>query len=187
MSVFFRSVFFRSAILGLTLTLGACGDTDTGDTGDTGGSEPTSEVTEVGDCHPEDVLAAAPEVAFTRAELDGDFFEVHGLAPTVIESADQLAAFEAQTGNTVTSAVDFETQVVLVSVVELGSTCGGRDPVVHVVEIDGAPHLSLEVTNPDALCREVCDMYEAASQVLIVDRPDTGSATVCGRLIETCG
>ena len=85
MSVFFRSVFFRSAILGLTLTLGACGDTDTGDTGDTGGSEPTSEVTEVGDCHPEDVLAAAPEVAFTRAELDGDFFEVHGLAPTVIE------------------------------------------------------------------------------------------------------
>lgn len=119
---------------------------------------------------------------------EGNFSGFDSANPEVITSDAELEAFEASVGIVVDHELDFNTQVLLISSVSSGSTCGTDGPVVHVVSIDGAPHLSVELTNPDALCSgTICDMAVSASQLVVVDKVEDAPATACARLVETCG
>ena len=188
----------RSPLCLLLLPLAvACGDTDADDSGgddtgdqDTGDTDTDSggerRVTETGDCHPEADLDAAEALPFETVGMVGQNFDAYNQLPAIIADDAGLAAFEASIGTSIDTEIDFETQVLLFSAVSSGSTCGTDDPVVHVVSMDGAPHLSLELTNPGALCDNVCDMASVASQLVVVDKAEGMEPTVCGRLVETC-
>jgi hypothetical protein len=190
----------RSPLCLLLLPLAvACGDTDADDSGgddtgdqDTGDTDTDTDsggerrVTETGDCHPEADLDAAEALPFETVGMVGQNFDAYNQLPAIIADDAGLAAFETSIGTSIDTEIDFETQVLLFSTVSSGSTCGTDDPVVHVVSMDGAPHLSLELTNPGALCDNVCDMASVASQLVVVDKAEGMDATVCGRLVETC-
>ena len=161
--------------------------TDTGDSGPaTETGEPGSEdiVTETGDCYPEEALAAAQIIASVQLSATGDDWLA---TPAVLNSQEELDAWQATHQLVVdASGVDFETQSILYSVVQLANTCGAEAPVVHIVEMDGAPHLSLELTNPDGTCDVVCDMTWTESVLIAVDKVAGADATVCARQIDTC-
>jgi len=175
-----RTILTLSA---LSLCFGCPQDADTGDSGDTGES-PEQLVFENGDCHSEEALSAAPELSYVELSASGDLW---GAEPAVIASQQELDAWHAANQLEIdASGVDFASQSILFSQVFLGSTCDALPPVVHVVEMEGAPHLSLELTNPDATCEEICDMAVTEFVLVAVDKIDGHTATVCAREIETC-
>ena len=161
--------------------------TDTGDSGvgsETG--EPVSDdiVTETGECHSEESLAAATIIESVQLSASGDNWSA---TPAVINSQEELDNWQATHSMIVdASGVDFESQSILYSAVHLANTCGSDAPVIHVVEMNGAPHLSLELTNPDGTCDQVCDMTWSESKLVAVDKVDGAEATVCARQIDTC-
>jgi hypothetical protein len=159
---------------------------ETGETGETGQplEEPVELVFETGDCHPESELNAGTALEFVELSASGDAWDS---TPAVIRSQEELDAWHAENNLEIdTSGVDFGTQTILFSQVTLGSTCGALPPVVHVVEMDGAPHLSLELTNPDGACDAVCDMTAQSIELVAVQKIDGEIATVCAREIATC-
>jgi hypothetical protein len=167
----------------LFLCFGCSKDIDGDDTGETGDTNDYF-VFESGDCHSEEVLNAAPELSYVELSANGDLWNTE---PAVISSQEELDAWHAANQLEIdASGVDFTTQSILLSQVTLGSTCGALPSVVHVVEIEGAPHLSLELTNPDGACETVCDMTAMAVEIVAVDKVDNKTATVCAREIETC-
>jgi anti-anti-sigma regulatory factor len=161
--------------------------TDTGDSGshsETG--EPLSEdiVTETGECHSQEALAVATVIESVQLSASGDSWSA---TPAVLNTQEELDAWQATHSMIVdASGVDFETQSILYSVVHLANTCGAEAPIIHVVEMNGAPHLSLELTNPDGTCDQVCDMTWSESKLIAVDKMASGEATVCARQIDTC-
>jgi len=159
------------------------GGDETGETGDTSGSSDYL-VFESGDCHSEEELSAAPKLSYVELSANGDLWNAE---PSVINSQEELDAWHAENQFEIdASGVDFATQSVLFSQISIGSTCGTLPSVVHVVEIEGAPHLSLELTNPDGACETVCDMTSMAVEIVAVDKVDNKTATVCAREIATC-
>ena len=171
------------ALSSLVLCFGCPQVDDTGDSGDTG-ERAEEHVFEVGDCHSEEDLSAAPELSYVELSASGD---VWGAEPVVIRSQEELDAWHAENGLEIdASGVDFASQSILFSHVFLGSSCDASPPVIHVVEIEGAPHLSLELTNIDGACEGVCDMAVTEFALVAVDKIDGHTATVCAREIETC-
>jgi len=159
------------------------GGDETGETGDTSGSNDYL-VFESGDCHSEEELSAAPELSYVELSTTGDLWNAE---PTVINSQQELDDLHAANDFEIdASGVDFSTQSVLFSQITIGSTCGTLPSVAHVVEIEGAPHLSLELTNPGGACETVCDMTAMAVKIVAVDKIDNHNATVCAREIATC-
>jgi len=79
--------------------------------------------------------------------------------------------------------VDFDSQVVLVSTVHVGATCGvGLD--FEVVDNAGSPLLMLDVTNPTGACRVSCEGIANPAIAVVVDA--TGTPATCGTLRNTC-
>ncbi len=175
-----RNILTLSALF---LCFGCPQGGDSGDTGDTGESEDQL-VFEKGDCHSEEALSAAPELSYVELSATGD---VWGIEPAVITSQPELDAWHAANQLEIdASGVDFASQSILFSQVSLGSTCDALPPVVHVVEMEGAPHLSLELTNSVGTCEVACDMAVTEFLLVAVDKIDGHTATVCAREIETC-
>ena len=84
-----------------------------------------------------------------------------------------------------TAQVDSSTQQILVSFVSLDSTCATQQSAVkHVVEMDGVPHLSVEVTNREGTCQTVCGMSWSIGFAVAVDNDQVGTA--CARRRDTC-
>ena len=163
----------------------ACDETDA-DSADPGDIVATV-VTEMGTCFPEDVLAAAPTLSFEQVTFQTGAIVPVGVDGVVVDSDEDLVAFEMLMGASITQSIDFDTHVLLFAVVDSGSTCGMPPAVEHVVSVDGSPHLSVEFTNPEATCGgAICDMVETAYRMVIVERNPEQAATACGRLIETC-
>ena len=158
--------------------------------GDAGGDdEPIREipddaiVTEEGTCHSAAVLAAADGAVFDEVTV---LSYPHGLnVATMLGSAEDVANFQAAYGIELnTTGVNFETQSVLYAQTSVSQTCGPEEAVKHVVQIDGAAHLSLELWVPDATCDEVCDMSWTEFAAIVVQREPNLSA--CSRSIEFC-
>ena len=140
-------------------------------------------VTEEGDCYPAEVVANA----------DGAVFEeipVLAYAPgltigTMLGSQADVDSFEGVFGIQLdTSGVDFDRQSILYSQIAVANTCGPDETVKHVVNIDDAIHLSLELWVPDGTCDDVCDMtWTEYGAVVVLKEPNL---TACARLIEFC-
>ena len=168
----------------LLLALTACPKDDGDDTGDTGDSGAMQRVSELGDCWTDDQLEAASPWDFVTLSIDGFVWDVE---PAVLSSQADLDAWQTEHGLTVDAAdVDFASHVILFSGVSLSSTCGAGDAVWHVVELNGGPHLSFELTNPGGACEAVCDMAWTEHRIIAVEKSGSQTATVCAREIETC-
>ena len=160
------------------------GNSDSGHTGETG--DPTVPITvyEQGDCHSEQDLSNAESIPFEELQSTGSAWDA---APAVIRTQAELDAWHAAHDTVIdASGVDFSVQSILFSQVNLANTCGADAPVIHIVNIHQAPHLSLELTNPDGTCEVVCDMTWTEYKVVAVDKVENHPATVCARQIETC-
>ena len=174
----------------LTMFLTGCpspptdGNSDSGHTGETGDPGNPATVYELGDCHTESELKSADSISFDELPTTGFAWDA---SPAVIKSQSELDAWHADHEMVIdASGIDFSSQSILFSQVNLGSTCGADDPVIHVVKINQAPHLSLELTNPSGACEVVCDMTWTDYKVVAVDKIPSHPATVCARQIETC-
>lgn len=168
--------FSLSAVL---LCFACTKNDDGGETGETGQPPDVGDdiIFETGDCHPESELSAATVLEFVELSASGDAWDS---TPAVIRSQEELDAWHAENNLEIdASGVDFGTQTILFSQVTLGSTCGALPPVVHVVEMDGAPHLSLELTNPHG----TCDMTSQQIELVALNKIDGEIATVCAREI----
>jgi len=177
-------VAFCTLCLSFACTPKSDGGGDTGETGETGETGISDVITETGNCYSEAELNAGTHISFVELNASGDSW---GSTPAVIASQAELDDWHAASGLEIdASGVDFETQVILFSQVTLSSTCGALAPVIHVVEMEGAPHLSLELTNPDGACDAVCDMTWTEHAIVAVDKNGDKPATVCAREIATC-
>ena len=160
------------------------GQSDTGHTGETGDPGNTDTVYELGDCHTEAELQSAEIIAFNVLPTSGLAWDA---APAVIRTQSELDDWHSNHNMVIdASSIDFSSQSILFSQVNLGSTCGAEDSVIHVVKINQAPHLSLELTNPDGTCEVVCDMTWTEQRVVAVNKVENHPATVCARQINTC-
>ena len=104
----------------------------------------------------------------------------------MLGSAEDLAGFQAAFGIQIdASGVDFDQQSILYAQVGTSNTCGLEDaPIYHVVDIDDAIHLSLEMTVPDGLCETVCDQtWTEYAAVVVLREPNL---TACARRVDIC-
>jgi hypothetical protein len=162
---------------------------DGADEGDAGGGEPIREipddaiVTEEGSCYDESVLVAADGVVFDELEV---LSYPHALTlATMLGSVEDVEGFQAAYGIEIDAgSVNFNSHSILYAQVGASNTCGIEEPVAHVVDIDGAAHLSLELWVPDGTCEDVCDMSWTEYAAVAVKREP--NLTVCARRIDFC-